>query len=471
MVSMSLLLLVIIPIISSSTSDPENKVLVLSSEDFDKALNTFSLLLVKFHAPWCGDCKTLVPEFQKAAQNVSSHSPPIHFAEVNVEENWELATKSKVSGIPTLKFFKRKERIDVPALHKSAELSEWAIENAHFVTRINSLEALQALEGSNKPSVVFFKPNSKQDVKILETLSTTIDSISFVVVDDLQILKAYGVSENSLWLFIKKEGKKAFSGKMELGEVTAFVNRHRFPSVVKLNEDVEKTIFEGRPGFFFFTEQVSMFLDTLKALEGESDELILTYANLKYELHSPLEERLGLNSTDQPIVMIVDTRNGVKKYLMEKIPTLDNLKAFINNWKQGKLPVFYKSEERPDYIEHGEIVRIIGKDFGLVVKNPMKNVLIYFADPDSVLCKGFEEEYKKVGSKLLDNFSFTIGRIDMKKNEVQGEDITEFPTLKLYQAGDKTPVKYLGEWDHEEVLKFLEPYTKVKITERTREGL
>lgn len=62
-------------------------------------------VLVDFWASWCGPCRMLSP----LVDTVAEKYPEIKVAKVNVDENSELASQYRVSGIPTLLLFKNGE--------------------------------------------------------------------------------------------------------------------------------------------------------------------------------------------------------------------------------------------------------------------------------------------------------------------------------------------------------------------------
>ena len=60
-------------------------------------------LLVDFLASWCGPCQAMAPAFAKAAEKLE---PQIRLAQVNTEEEQQLAAQFGIHSIPTLMLFR-----------------------------------------------------------------------------------------------------------------------------------------------------------------------------------------------------------------------------------------------------------------------------------------------------------------------------------------------------------------------------
>jgi protein disulfide isomerase family A protein 3 len=84
-------------------------VVTLKEGDFQDKLKEYDVALVKFYAPWCGHCKRLAPEFEKAATALKLNDPPVVLAELDCTAEKAICDKFGVSGYPTLKVFKRGE--------------------------------------------------------------------------------------------------------------------------------------------------------------------------------------------------------------------------------------------------------------------------------------------------------------------------------------------------------------------------
>ena len=89
-------------------SGEADAVVVLTESNFDQTIMTNPMVLVEFYAPWCGHCKTLEPEYSKAASMIrKAGNPPVVLAKVDATVEKDLATRFSVKGYPTLKLFER----------------------------------------------------------------------------------------------------------------------------------------------------------------------------------------------------------------------------------------------------------------------------------------------------------------------------------------------------------------------------
>merc|ERR1712126_540519 len=81
-------------------------VLDLTESTFDTEVRRHDILLVEFHAPWCGHCKRLAPEYEKAATALKSNDPPVPSPRSIVRPTTTCARSTAFLDIPRLKSLK-----------------------------------------------------------------------------------------------------------------------------------------------------------------------------------------------------------------------------------------------------------------------------------------------------------------------------------------------------------------------------
>ena len=112
-------------------SESSNNIKDVTSDNFMEEvieLSKTTPVIVDFWAPWCGPCKELGPNIEKAVNNANGK---VVLAKVNIDENPRTPTNYGVRSIPTLMLFSNGELKDtkIGALPRQ-ELKDWIKENS-----------------------------------------------------------------------------------------------------------------------------------------------------------------------------------------------------------------------------------------------------------------------------------------------------------------------------------------------------
>lgn len=233
------------------------KVLNLDESTFDAAISTFDYIFVDFYAPWCGHCKRLAPELEKAAPVLARLKQPIVVAKVDADKYRKLASKHDIDGFPTLKIFVH----GVPTEY-------YGPRKADLLVR-------------------FLKKFVAPDVAVLSSDSAIRE---FVEAADTHfpIFIGFGLDEGMMSKLAVKYKKKAWFAvaKDFSDEIMAFYDFDKVPAVVSLlPEYSEQSIFYGPFEEHFFEDYIKQSLlplalpineETLKLLKDDQRKIALT---------------------------------------------------------------------------------------------------------------------------------------------------------------------------------------------------
>jgi len=455
-------------------------VLVLEKDTFQQVLSDNKHVLVEFYAPWCGHCKSLEPEYIKAAQKLKDLESEIKLAKVDATEQTELAEEHKIRGYPTLKFFRDGKPSDYNGGRAADDIVNWLLKKTGPAAKVilNSAEAKEFADAADVVVLGLFKDLESDACKQFLAAAQEIDDYRFGVSSDADVISEYGVDGDAV-LVLKKfdDGKAVMSGEITSEAIGAFVRTESLPLVIEFSHESAQKIFSGaiKDHLLLFAGKSS---DSFAAIQDAARQTAKVFkgkglfvtVDTDEEDHQRILEFFGMKKDDLPAMRLIHLEDEMTKYKPASDElTSDAMTAFFQAYLDGELKPNLLSDDLPDDWDKHPVKVLVSSNFESVAMDPTKDVLVEFYAPWCGHCKQLAPIYDQLGEKYVDNDSIVIAKMDSTTNELETIKIQSFPTIKLFKKGDNQVVPFEGKRTLEGFVEFLELHALAPSSEEEEE--
>eukprot|EP00058_Branchiostoma_floridae_P016549 XP_002602037.1 hypothetical protein BRAFLDRAFT_59159 [Branchiostoma floridae] len=395
-------------------------VLDYSGDDFSDRIGEHDVALVEFFAPWCGHCKRLAPEYEKAATVLKDNDPPVALVKVDcTSESGGKDTCSKfgVSGYPTLKIFRGGEfssEYQGPR-EQNGIVSFMRKQVGPSAKPVLDKDAMEKFIGNSEPSVVgFFAEDSDLKKAFLKTADNNRDDYRFAYTEARDVIDKYGYQDDAVVLFYPprlhnkfEEKQLVYEGKSSENKIKTWLkdnvlglcghmtdgNADKFKKpLVVAYYDVDYV--KNAKGSNYWRNRV---LKVATKLKEEGKEVYFAIA-ARGDFYGQLSEfGLDSSSSDKPVVAARDTSDD--KFIMTDEFSVDNLEKFVRDFLDGKVKRYLKSEPVPEDND-GPVKVVVAENFDEIVMDDTKDVLIEFYAPWCGHCKNLAPKWDELGEKV-----------------------------------------------------------------------
>lgn len=429
------------------------EVLTLTKKTFDQHLKDNKHTLVEFYAPWCGHCKKLTPEYEKAAVELKGK---VALAKVDATEEKEISSKYNVKGFPTLVWFEDGKETEYDGGRTADTIVEW----------VKSMTGVAVTETSSPPAPAADKPNI------------------VLYADSLQLGFEAAAKSNrrkAAWYFVKSGGAakvvvthlgedpiELTDGASDQAKVTSFLTENALPLFGKLDGDSFEKYMEAGKGLvwslFPSSEPASEIVKTHGPMMSEVAKKVkgryfVTYTDTD-KFKEAVESMLGV--TEFPAIAVQQKAGSKKKFVYTGAMTEQAISQFIEDVDAGKVEAKLKSEPVPPSSDE-PVRNVVGLTLKSEVFTPDKDVMLEVYAPWCGHCKKLEPEYVKLAKKIKKEELtdlLVVAKIDGTTNDSPVDSIewTGFPSIFFVKAGSSEPLTYDGERTAKGLWKYIKKH-------------
>jgi protein disulfide isomerase len=432
-------------------AEEENSdVVVLTTDTFDDFVKEHKYVLAEFYAPWCGHCKALAPEYEKAATALKESNSDVKLAKIDATVEKDLGTRFAVQGYPTLLWFVSGDKFEYKGGRTADTIIQWISKKTGPAVGTGEVptpagQAVVVLKGKTITNDFNKVANALGDDAVFH----------FIESDAADVIEIHHKEED---LIVASDSDKA--------DLAAFVNKHLMPKFGNLDGETYGKYMSSGKGLVW----VLMDIASSEELAGAADAARPTFIKLAKKFpqynfayidtvmfKAAVENMLGVS--EFPAIAVNQKAGDKKKFILPGELEEATISKFLNDVEAGKVEPTLKSEEVPESNE--EPVRVIvGKTLKEEVFAADKDVLFEVYAPWCGHCKKLAPEYEKVAQKIrkegLEDL-ITIAKMDGTTNDSPIDSISweGFPTLFYIKAGSTEPEPFNGGRDAKSIWKWI----------------
>jgi protein disulfide-isomerase A1 len=451
-------------------------VLVLTDATFDEAVAQNDALLVEFYAPWCGHCKSLAPEYDKAAKALSDAGSAAKLSKIDATAHKESAEKHAIKGFPTLKFFKKGHVSEYNGGRTGPEIVNWLNKKsgpaAKTISNVDDLESMQ--EANDVVVLGTFASMESAGAKGFMALADADDMLTYAISTDAAVASSLGVTGDNVIVLKSFDDKRAdhAAATWDGSAAAEFIAGNSVPLVQTFSQEAAKGIFASpiKNHILFFTDKTKEHhAPTIETVT----EIAKEYKGKTLFINVPATEKrvldyFGFSEDKLPQLVLAEMGDdAMKKFPFTEELTGAGIRGFIKDFFDGKLAPTLKSEEPAADDLTTDVVTLRGKTFADIVLNNEKDVLVEFYAPWCGHCKKLAPIFDEVGERLKSNENIVIAKMDATANEVNvpGLAVKGYPTLYFFKGNDKShPVKYEGGREADDFVAYLKENAHNTVT-------
>ncbi|KAE9553752.1 hypothetical protein FO519_003020 [Halicephalobus sp. NKZ332] len=451
----------------------EDNVLVLTQENFDDFIDEHRFVLVEFYAPWCGHCKSLAPEYSKAATQLKEEESSVKLAKVDATIYADLSSKYGVQGFPTLKLFRDGDPIEYRGERDKDSIVGWIKKKTGPVTKdLKTADDVNSFKESSDVIIVgYFPKNDSDGARSFLEVADNIDDLPFGIVNSEDTSRTLGFKREGVVLYKKfDEGLVKFAEEITTEKLEPWIQVNRLALVTEFSQETAYVIFGGEIKYhnlLFLSKGSDNFKEVLEEFRIAAKEfrgkVIFVLVNVDGD-NSRVVEYFNIEKDQLPTVRLISLRDDVVKYKPKftEIST-ENIIGFTEDFLNGKLKPHLMSEELPEDWDKNPVKVLVGKNFEQIARDKSKNVLVKFYAPWCGHCKQLTPTWEKLGENYKDHENIVIAKMDATVNEIEDVKIHSFPTIKFFPANSSEIIEYNGDRTLDGLTKFLESNGTIEV--------